>query len=182
MRGVLVAVVALLLAGCTAAPSAPVVEPVESVPESIVEEQVHFEVLSPLWVCSVGCAGKSGDDFRTFGGQTYVGFRLTVQPSTDPLGVPVVPMADVRIVVECSGDHSTCPPGVLAETQGPWPAAIEASGFRIVDPDQLAFRVEYVGPYPQPVNGAGGDFEFEGTLSFVEGSEVDDAETSAEGA
>jgi hypothetical protein len=178
----LVAAVALLLAGCMAAPSAPTVEPVGSVPESVVEEQVNFEVLSPLWVCAVGCAGKGGDDFTTFGGRTYVGFEVTVQPATDPLHVPLVPAAEVRLIVECSGDHSTCPPGVLAETTGPWPAKLEASGFRIVDPDQLAFRVEYLGPLPQPVNGAGGSYEFKGTLSFVEGSEVDDAESSAEGA
>lgn len=145
--------------------------PVEA-PETIEERPVSFDVLSPLWICAgVGCAGKSGNDFTLFGGATYVGFRLTVQPATDPLGMPV-PTAQVRLVAECSGDHSTCPPGVLAETAGPWPATMEASGFRIADPDKLVFRAEYIGPYPDPANGAGGDYDFSGTLSVVAGSDV----------
>ena len=169
------ALLALLFAGCAAPAPVPAAVETNPAPETLVEQDVSFDVLSPLWVCGAfGCAGKSGQDFALFGGATYVGFRLTVQPASDPLGTPVLPLADIRIVVECSGDHTTCPPGILAETQGPWPATLEASGFRIVDPDQLAFRAEYVGPYPAPVNGAGGDYDLTGTLTLVDGSQVDE--------
>jgi hypothetical protein len=181
----LLAVALLLLsplAGCLSedpGDDAPAALPVEA-PETIEERPVKFDVLSPLWVCAAaGCAGKSGNDFTLFGGATYVGFRLTVQPASDPLDMPM-PSAQVRLVAECSGDHSTCPSGVLAETTGPWPATMEASGFRITDPDKLVFRAEYIGPYPAPVNGAGGDFDFSGTLSVVTGSEVSE-EDAAEG-
>lgn len=175
MRTPVVALV-LLLAGCLGT-EAPPEQPVVAAPgpETHSEEAVSFDVLSPLWVCAAaGCAGKNGDDFTLFGGATYVGFKLTVQPASDPLGAPVLPTADIRIVVECSGDHSTCPAGILAETRGPWPATLEATGFRIADPDKLAFRAEYVGPYPAPVNGAGGDYDFQGTLTVVDGSQVDE--------
>src|SRR5687767_13479869 len=139
MRGavVLLVLVAMPLAGCSGA-EAPAEQPlpVPAAPETHSEQAVSFHALSPLWVCAgPGCAGKNGDDFASFGGATYVGFRLDVRPASDPLDVPLVPMADIRIVAECSGEHATCPPGVLAETQGPFPATLEASGFRIADPD-----------------------------------------------
>ncbi|HJQ93225.1 MAG TPA: hypothetical protein VJ874_02945 [Candidatus Thermoplasmatota archaeon] len=135
--------------------------------------------MSPMWICVAGpCGGVSGPDSYSFDGRTYTGFRLEVSVSEDPFGAGVpypvgVPQAQVRIVVECAGDSRTCPAGVLAETQGPWPATLEASGFRIADPDLLVFKVEYLGPYPRPVNGSGQGFDFEGTLTSVEGSEAD---------
>jgi hypothetical protein len=181
MRGFVVAFVALLLAGCSGPQPAPVADVPAPLPaETIAEQPVEFAVLSPVWVClpAGGCAGKSGQDFTAFGGRTYVGFKVSVQPSTDPLGLGV-PGAEVRIVARCSGEHLTCPPGILAETTGPWPATLEATGFRIADPDQLVFETEYVGPFPRPVNGSGAHYEAVGTLSFVEGSEVEAEGSSA---
>lgn len=162
----------LLFAGCAGPVPAPTAVEPDPVPEALVEEGVEFSVLSPLWVCAaVGCAGKSGDDFVSFDGRTYVGFHLTVEPSMDPLGVGV-PSAEVRIVARCVGEHLNCPPGVLAEATGPWPATLAASGFRIADPEQLSFQAEYVGPYPRPVNGSGGDYRVTGTLTWVASSEA----------
>ena len=178
MRFIAGALVALLLAGCSDPGSPAAAEgPPAPTPETVAEQPVQFSVLSPVWVClpAGGCAGKSGDDFTAFGGRTYVGFRVNVEPSADPLGLGL-PAADVRIVARCSGEHLTCPPGILAETTGPWPATLEATGFRIADPDMLLFEAEYVGPYPRPVNGSGAHYEAAGSLSFVEGSEVEDGQ------
>jgi len=182
MRGILAAILALLLAGCSGPETVPVADtPAATAADTVVEQPVEFTVLSPVWVClpAGGCAGKSGQDFTAFGGRTFVGFRVSVQPSSDPMGLGV-PGAEVRIVARCVGEHLSCPDGILAETTGPWPATLEATGFRIADPDQLVFETEYVGPFPQPVNGSGAHYEAVGTLSFVEGSEVQDGEAPSE--
>jgi hypothetical protein len=176
----------LLLAGCAAPAQDPVPEPMPGVAEAYAEEQVTFGARSSLWVCGAfGCAGASGPSGASFDGKTYTGFRLEVRPSDAPaeLGVeqPGLPGAQVRIVAECAGDSRTCVPGILAESAGPWPATLEASGFRIVDPDLLMFKVEYLGPYPAPVTGSGQGFDFEGTLTYVEGSEVADEDEDGEG-
>lgn len=182
MRGILAALVVLLLAGCSGPQTSPGADsPAPVAAETVVEQPVEFAVLSPVWVClpAGGCAGKSGQDFTAFGGRTFVGFHVSVQPSADPMGLGV-PGAEVRIVARCTGEHLTCPPGILAETTGPWPATLEAAGFRIADPDQLVFETEYVGPFPQPVNGSGAHYEAVGTLSFVAGSDVHDGESPPE--
>jgi hypothetical protein len=183
MRAILVAgaLLTILLAGCSSEEPVAVGTPIPALPEETFEEdEVQFDVLSPVWVCTAGgCAGKGGPDFEAFGGKTYVAFRVTVEPSADPIDTPV-PNAEVRITVQCSGDHATCPAGVLAEATGPWPQTLEASDFRIADPDQLVFQTEYVGPYPQPVNGSGGRFDIVGTLTSVAGSEVSDEDENDE--
>ncbi|MHB1260511.1 MAG: hypothetical protein ACYC2H_02220 [Thermoplasmatota archaeon] len=174
------------LAGCSGPEAAQQSVALASEPETFSEEPVVFDVQSSLWVCGAfGCAGANGDTGVAFGEKTYTGFKLEVKPSEDPAGLgtepPGVPGAEIRIIAKCAGDSRTCPAGILAETVGPWPATLEASGFRITDPDLLMFKVEYLGPYPPPVTGSGQGFDFEGTLTFVEGSEVD-AEDSDEGA
>lgn len=173
----------LLLAGCASPAPAPMAEGLAPPAETMAEEPVAFDIESPLWICAAaGCAGVDGQTGASFGEKTYTGFKLEIRPSEDPfglgVGMPGAPGAQVRIVAQCAGDSRTCPAGVLAESVGPWPATIEASGFRIVDPDLLMFKVEYLGPYPSPVTGSGQGFDFEGTLAFVEGSETTDDDSA----
>ncbi len=166
------ALVALLVAGCAAAPeAAPVIDPVPE--ETTREVSAEFHVISTLDTCGAAgyCIGVFGSNVYAFGDATYVGFRLTVAPSPETIDAGV-PGAQVRITAKCTGERTDHCPGLLAETEGPWPATIEVSGFRIESPEQLTFRVDYVGPYPQPVNGSGAQYDLKGTLTVVDGSEA----------
>ncbi|HJQ93227.1 MAG TPA: hypothetical protein VJ874_02955 [Candidatus Thermoplasmatota archaeon] len=161
-------VVVLLLAGCSAGPPGMEAPLAPTLPaEVLTTHQVAGRLLSPLSICppAVGaCAGVFGSDTVTFGGQTWVALDVTVVPSEEfPPDKVLGPLSSIRVVALCLGERLTCPQGQLATAEGPFPLRLMGEGFRIADPDQLALRVEYLGPLP--LDGSGASYELSGGLT-----------------
>lgn len=156
-----------LLAGCASHPApsslpAPVAEPVTG------NQQVDFHLTSSLSACPPvvgGCAGVMGEGSHAFDGHNWVALDVTMTPDGGPTD-PAAQTAQMRLVADCVGEHSACPSGHLAVAEGAFPLHLQASGFRVVDPNAVAFRVEYLGPLP--ASGSGGGYEVRGGLSYAD--------------
>jgi hypothetical protein len=163
-----IAVVAfLLLAGCSAAPDQPTPAPSTDAPvqtETLATHDVDAIILSPVSYCAPagGCVGAFGSDTEAFAGQTWVAFDVEVAPNDFPGDQALAASSQIRVLALCLGERLTCPQEPLASAEGSFPIHLVGSGFRIVDPDALAFRVEYLGPLP--LEGSGASYRLTGSL------------------
>lgn len=155
----------LLLAGCSA-PAPPEAGPADVPAETLTQHAVEDSILSPVAVCPPAaghCAGVSGSDTASFAGQTWVALDVTVVPADDfPPNRVLGPLSKIRVVAFCLGERLTCPQQALASAEGDFPIRLHAEGFRVADPDMLAFRVEHLGPLP--LEGSGASYTLAGTL------------------
>jgi hypothetical protein len=172
----MVLAVVAILSGCADDPANAVPQAAIPMAETIEEQPIDVYATSSLYVCP-GCVGVFGDDVGPVPAQGDVlGFDVEVRLRDDLSSPALGPLAQVRATAFCLGERLSCPPGPLASAEGRVPLALKADGFRILQPDQLAFRIEYLGPVNGPVNGSGASYQFIGLATVAVQPAADEPE------
>lgn len=169
MRAVLV-LLAVLVAGCSASQGDRAAEMPEPAVERVGTQAVEGHLTSSVYACPPAgyCIGVMGSDTMAFEGRVWTALNVTFHVDAEPDDQVLSSLNDVRFVALCLGEHLTCPEEPLAVADGPGPVHLSASGFRIEEPNLLAFRVESASGLPAGGSGAG--YWFAGTLTYVDGS------------